>query len=164
MRLGTRVLFTSLRHAPGLVRAIADVSIGKKARNPNPEVLREAVARQMKYVKAVLTPIELALFGRKQEFMDEIIRDFREHFRQGADGFVKDGQLCVEPWGFRLEDVPFERVRLYYGSRDTNTPVQMGRNMAARLKGAVFKEYEGETHMTLFENHGDDILRDIVEH
>ncbi len=164
MRLGTRILFASLRHAPGFVRAIAEFSIGKKARNPNPEVLREAVARQMKYVKAVLTPTELEQFGKKQEFMDEIVQDFREHFRQGADGFVRDGQLCVEPWGFRLEDVPFERVRLYYGSRDTNTPAQMGRNMAAKLRSAVYKEYEGETHTTLFENHGDDILRDIVEH
>ncbi len=36
--------------------------------------------------------------------------------------------------------------------------------MAAKLKGAVFKEYEGETHMTLSENHGEEILRDVVEH
>ncbi len=164
MRLGTRILFASLRHAPSLVRTIADVSIGKKARNPNPEVLREAIVRQMKYVKAVLTPAELELFGKKQEFVDEIVMDLREHFRQGSDGFVKDGRLCVEPWGFRVEDVPFEGVRLYYGSRDNNTPGQMGRTMAARLKGAVFREYEGETHMTLLENHGEDILRDIVEH
>ena len=154
------ILFASLRYASGLVGAIADVSMGEKVRNPNPEVLREAIVRQMKYVKAVLTPTELELFGKKQEFEDEIIQDFREHFRQGSEGLFRDGQLCVEPWGLRLEDVPFEGVRLYYA----NTPAQMGINMAAKLKGAASKEYEGETHMTLFENHGDDILRDIVEH
>ena len=164
MRLGTRILFAGLRYAPGLVGAIADISIGKKARNPNPEVLREAIVRQMKYVKAVLTPTELELFGKKPMFVDEIIQDFRERFRQGSEGFFRDGRLCVEPWGFRMEDVPFEGVRLYYGSKDTNTPAQMGRNMAAKLKGAVFQEFEGETHMTLFENHGDDILKDIMEH
>ena len=55
-------------------------------------------------------------------------------------------------------------MRLYFGSEDINTPVRMGRNMAAKLKRAVFKEYEGDTHVTLFENHADDILRDIVVH
>ena len=164
MRLGTRILFAGLRYAPGLVGAIADVTIGKKARHSNPEVLREAVVPQMKYVKALLTPTELELFGKKEEFVDEIIQDFREHFRQGSKGFVKDGRLCVEPWGFKLEDIPFEGVRLYYGSKDTNTPARMGMNMAAKLKDAVFKEFEAETHMTLFANHLDDILRDIVEH
>jgi len=40
----------------------------------------------------------------------------------------------------------------------------MGRNMAAKLKDAVFREYNSETHLTLLDTHGDDILRDITEH
>ena len=157
-------MLASLRYAPGLVRVLAEFSIGKTARDPDPDVLRDVIAAQTKYAKAMLTPAEVELFGENQEFIDAITRDYREHFRQGSEGFVRDGRLNVEPWGFRLKDVPFEGVRLYYGSKDINTPAQMGRNMAAKLKAAVFKEYEGETHMTLLENHEDDILRDIVEH
>lgn len=164
MRLATRMLFAGLRYAPGLVGAVADFAIGKNARNQDPEIMRKKIAGQMKYIEAMLTPRERQLFGKKPEFVEEILQDFREHFRQGAKGFVRDGQLNVQPWGFRLKDVSFPGVRLYYGSEDTNTPPQMGRNMAAKLKNAVFREYEGETHMTLFENHGDDILRDIVKH
>ena len=158
------MLFNSLRYAPGLVGIIADMLIGKKARDPDSEVLRKTVVGQMKYLKAMLTPNERMLFEKRPGTIDEIIDDIRETFRQGPTGFVRDGQLNVEPWSFRLEDVPFAGVRLYYGSMDTNTPARMGRNMAARLKGAMFKEYEGETHMTLFDNHRDDILRYIMDH
>ena len=164
MRLGTRLLFAGLRYAPGLVGVLADLSIGKQARGSNTEVLRQKWQRQMRYMKAMLTPTEQRLFEEEPEFIDELVQDFREHFRQGPKGFVRDGQLNVQPWGFRLEDITFPGVRLYYGSDDINTPPQMGKNMAAKLKGAVYREYEGETHLTLFDNHGDDILRDIVEH
>lgn len=117
----------------------------------------------MKYIKAMLTPEECEIAEKDPKFIDEIVEDFREHFRQGPKGFVRDGQLLVEPWGFPLEDVHFEGVRLYYGSEDTNTPASTGRSMAARLKGSVYREYERETHMTLLENHCDEILRDFVE-
>lgn len=55
-------------------------------------------------------------------------------------------------------------MRLYHGFENINTPVRMGRRMAAKLKGAVSKEYEGELHMTLFDNYREDISRDIVKH
>ena len=90
MRLGTRMLFAGLRYAPGLVRVVSDLPIGRKARDPNPEVLRKKMASQMKYVNAMLTPTERKLFEKKPEIVDEIIQDFREHFRQGPKGFVKD--------------------------------------------------------------------------
>ena len=158
------MLFAGLHYAPRLVGVLADLLIGRKARDSNPEALRHKVNRQMKYLKRVLTPTEQKIFEReKPKFIDELVQDFREQFRQGPKGFVRDGQLNVLPWGFRLEDIPFRGVRLYYGSEDTNTPAQMGKNMAAKLKDAVFTEYKDETHMTLFDNHGDDILRDIVE-
>ena len=161
MRLGTRMMLASLRYAPGLVRAFADWSIGKMARDPDPDVSRDVIAAR---IKSMLTPAEVELFGENQEFIDAITRNYREHFRQGSEGFVTDGRLNVEPWGFRLEDVPFEGVRLYYGSKEINIPAQTGRNMAAKLKAAVFKEYEGETHLTLLKNRGADVFRDIVEH
>ena len=164
MRLGTRILFASLRYAPGLVGVLSDLSIGRQARDLSSDDLKKKMGRQMKYLKAMLTPTERKLFEEEPEIIDEIVQDLKEHFRQGSKGFVRDGQLNVQPWGFRLEDVSFRGIRLYYGSEDINTPAQMGRNMAAKLKDAVCKEYKGETHLTLFGNHADDILRDVVEH
>lgn len=162
-RQGTRILFAAFRYTPGLLRWLAEALVGKMVRDPNPEVMRRQLASQMSYVKAMLSAKERETFD-KSRFVDELVQDLREHFRQGPHGFVRDGQINVEPWGFELEDVPFPGVRLYYGSEDTNTPRRVGENMAAKLKGAVFKAYEGETHMTLFDKHAEDILRDIAEH
>ena len=163
MRLGTRLLFAGFRYAPNLVGAGADFLIGRKARRSNPETLRKEIEHQMKYLKAIVAPEERKLV-EEPKFIDELIEDLQEHFRQGPRGFIRDGQLLVEPWDFKLEDISFPRIKLYYGSKDINTPPQMGISMATRLRGSVYKEYENETHMTLFENHGVEILRDIVDH
>lgn len=95
--------------------------------------------------EAMRSPSERQLFGGKPKFVEEVLQDFGENFRQGAKGFVGDGQLSLQPWGFRLENVPFPGLRLCYGSEDINTPPRMGRNMAAKLKDAVSREHEGET-------------------
>lgn len=63
-------------------------------------------------------------------------------------------------WGFELEDIEYEGVKLYYGTKDTNTPVQMGRTMARRLRNAVLREFGGETHMSIVD-HTEDILKDL---
>ncbi|TKA47842.1 hypothetical protein B0A49_12723 [Cryomyces minteri] len=91
----------------------------------------------------------VALFEEKSEIIDEMIQDFREHFREGPKAFVKDGQL--NGWGF-------------YESEDINTPARIGGNKAGKLKDAVFREYKDETHMTLFDKYGDDVSTDNVEH
>ena len=163
MRLGTRLLFAGFRYAPNLIGAGTDLLIGRKARRSNPESLRRETKHQMKYLKAIAAPEELVLF-EKPRFIDELVEDLQEHFRQGPKGFIRDGQILVEPWNFKLEDVSFPTIRLYYGSKDINTPPQMGMSIAAKLQGSVYKEFENETHMTLFENRGVEILRDIAEH
>lgn len=112
----------------------------------------------------MLTERERALIEKKLGAINMMVKILREHFRQGVQGFVKDGQMNVQPWGFRLEDIALEAVRFYYGADDVNTPARMGREMAAKLKSAVFNEYEGETHITLAENHGEDIMRDMMKH
>ncbi|KAI4132972.1 MAG: hypothetical protein LQ338_000439 [Usnochroma carphineum] len=160
MRLGTRLLYAGLRYAPSLVGAVANVLVGRKARILEPEELK-GIMPHLKYLKAVVAPNERELLENPY-FIMGMVQAFQEHFRQGPKGFIRDGQLLLEPWGFKLEDIPFPGVRLYYGSEDINTPPQMGRNMAAKLERSVYKEYEGETHKTLFGKHGDDILRDIA--
>ncbi|KAI8400369.1 hypothetical protein FOFC_19204 [Fusarium oxysporum] len=59
-------------------------------------------------------------------------------------------KLNTEPWGFNLEDIDYEGIRLWYGSADENTSPEMGRYMAGRLPKAVYKEYPGETHYTIW--------------
>ena len=117
MPWGTRLLFASLGYAPGLVGILTDLLIGRDARNKSAEDLQKTIEQQMKYVNKSLAPSEREAF-EKPEFIRELIQDLQETFRQGSQGFVRDGQLMAEPWGFRLENVSYPGIRLYYGSED----------------------------------------------
>ncbi|KAJ9662537.1 hypothetical protein H2201_006025 [Coniosporium apollinis] len=158
VRLGTRILLLSMSWAPQAMRRMVDWSFVRAAQHPDPQVLRQTVLSQLKWGneserKHLLSdPVNFEL----------LLRILREHFRQGAQGFIKDGQIGTKPWGFSLEDVESDVV-LWYGTDDVNTPALMGRYMASRLKKAELKEYVGETHWTIFDNHGEEVLRDMLK-
>jgi hypothetical protein len=66
----------------------------------------------------------------------------------------------VGEWGFELEEVAFEGLRLHYGTKDVNTRVEVGRAMAGRLRDALLREFEGETHLSIMDR-TEEILRDL---
>ena len=96
MRWGTRLLFASLRYAPGLVRILGDLLIGRDATNKSAEELQNHRAADEVY-KPMLAPCEYEAFG-KPEFTRELIHDVQETLH-GSPGFVRDGQLMAGPWG-----------------------------------------------------------------
>ncbi|KAL2840425.1 Alpha/Beta hydrolase protein [Aspergillus pseudoustus] len=82
-------------------------------------------------------------------------------FAQGSAATVQEARLLSQDWGFRLEDVGYDRIQIWHGEKDTNVPIEMVRSMAARLPHADLREYEGESHFTLSE-HIDEILDELV--
>lgn len=58
------------------------------------------------------------------------VRDFRQVYAQGGAGHGLEMKLNTKPWGFNLEDIEYESIRLWYGSADENTSPEMGRYMA----------------------------------
>ena len=56
-----------------------------------------------------------------QEQRERLLRIFFEAFSQGAEGCVHETQLLMQDWGFRFEDVVYDRIIL--GSADA--PVRM---------------------------------------
>lgn len=159
VRWGTKVLGYSVMNFPGLVRWLIERSIVLKAQDPDPEPYRRFILNQLRWGKAS----ERKAIESDPENLELVIRITREAFRQGAQGFVKECQILTEPWGFGLSDVEFEGIRLWYGTDDINTPARMGRDMAGRLKNARLKEYDGETHFTLFDRCGEEVLREMLE-
>lgn len=72
-------------------------------------------------------------------------------------------KLNTEPWGFNLEDIEYESIRLWYGSADENTSLEIGRYMAERLLKAAYKEYPEETHYTIWrEDLLTEFLKDLI--
>lgn len=70
-------------------------------------------------------------------------------------------QLLTQDWGFRFEDVAYDKIQLWHGTQDKNAPVQMVRYMVERLPHSVLREFEGENHFTLF-RHLEEIVSDLV--
>ncbi|KPI40398.1 uncharacterized protein AB675_7717 [Cyphellophora attinorum] len=97
-----------------------------------------------------------------QPGMEEgIIRLWQEVYRQGVDGHIEDSSVQLDDWGFRLEDVGYPGIKLWYGEKDVNTPPNMGKYLAARLEASVYKEYPGKSHFTMWQ-HIEEILSDLL--
>jgi hypothetical protein len=69
---------------------------------------------------------------------------------QGAWAHAKEMELHWKPWGFELDDVGFPGIRLWYGKQNEVGTAEMGKHMASRLEGAVYRDYEGESQYTMF--------------
>lgn len=73
-----------------------------------------------------------------------------EPFAQGSRGFVQEAYLLSHPYGFRLENVRFEKkIQIWHGTKDTNSPIEMVRYMKERLGHCDLHELDGETHFTI---------------
>jgi pimeloyl-ACP methyl ester carboxylesterase len=83
-----------------------------------------------------------------------------EGLRQGTRGFALEARLLVRPWGFRLEEMRVP-VHVWHGSQDVDTPVAMGRAVAARIPDSQLTVCPGEGHMLLFP-HWEEILTQLI--
>lgn len=79
---------------------------------------------------------------------------------QGTRGFALEARLIVRPWGFRLEDIRVP-VQVWHGTEDVDTPVAMGKAVAARIPGSRLTICTGEGHMLLFP-HWEEILAQLI--
>lgn len=132
--------------------------VAPAATDPDPKVTEAFLLKTAKYQSKE----EQALF--EDPFYMDVVRDtFRETYRQGGDGANEEMRTLGENWGFRLEDIEAKRIRFFYGTADTNTPIRMGRYMQDRLKGATLKEFLGKTHFTIDDDKGEAILQGVLQ-
>jgi pimeloyl-ACP methyl ester carboxylesterase len=85
-----------------------------------------------------------------------------EPFRQGASGTVHEAKLLTsKDWGFKLEDVDYDRVQIWHGVKDINANIAMIRYMADRIPNSELTEFEEDTHYTMYK-HIEPALRSLV--
>ncbi|KAI0101511.1 Alpha/Beta hydrolase protein [Nemania sp. FL0031] len=97
-----------------------------------------------------------------QETRAALLRSLFEPFSQGTAPLVREAQLLTwEGWGFLPEEVLYDRVLIWHGTDDTQSPIRIVRDLAARLPHCVLREFGGETHFTLVKNLGR-ILEELV--
>ncbi|CAJ0542971.1 Ff.00g003450.m01.CDS01 [Fusarium sp. VM40] len=125
------------------------------AQDPDPSKMEAVWKEQLKGFQ----PADREVLA-KPDALQSAVKVFRQVYAQGGAGHGMDMKLITEPWGFQIEDIDYEGIRLWYGSADENTSPEMGRYMAERLPKSVYKEYPGETHYSLWR---EDLLEEFLE-
>lgn len=70
-----------------------------------------------------------------------------EAFRHGSAGLVHEARLLTHDWGFRFEDVVYDKVMLWHGTKDTNAPISQIRYLAAKLPHHELVEYDSNHYI-----------------
>jgi pimeloyl-ACP methyl ester carboxylesterase len=126
-------------------------------RDPDPNAFREVA---LKGLKAMSEPDREFLKDDQNATM--LVDALREDFRQGSsEGLAYDGRLLGN-WDFDIQDIDAE-VKLWYGDKDINCPVGMGRKIAETLKHGELTVLPGEGHITALANHVEEIFRELSQ-
>lgn len=83
-----------------------------------------------------------------------------ESFRQGGQGNL-EVLSGVRSWGFRVEQVTFEKLFLWHGEEDHIMPVGPARLLAQALPHCTATFYAGEGHFSTVANHAQEIFHTL---
>lgn len=137
-------------------------------RNPTSEAAEAADATELRKrieadLRSYLTGEELA-FSLEDGAMTSAVQGYQQIYAQGASAHAYGIAVNMRSRGFRLEDISFPGVKLWYGSDDMHTTPTMGKYMSKRLAGSVYKEHQGRTHLTIWNKENlEDMLSDLVD-
>jgi pimeloyl-ACP methyl ester carboxylesterase len=90
-----------------------------------------------------------------------LTRQIFEAFRQGTGPAVYEARLLTSSWGIKFEDVTYNKIRIWQGTKDANAPIEMMRYLAKRLPHCELTEFSDNTHFTLHSSL-DHILSEMV--
>ena len=99
------------------------------------------------------------ILAKDPKLMEILVEEFKEAFRTGPDGVTHEEKIYASPWGFDLRDIsPDLQVDLWYGGKDVNVPISMGREMCKLIPNCKGYFYPDEGHMSLVFNYLGDIM------
>ena len=155
MMLTNRVQFALARRMPWLVQVLFWGYLGRYRRYVDDEEGLELLGAKMAQGlrKSTEDPDVPKLY----------VRETLEAFRQGSRGAAYDASLFVQPWGFELEDVTFEKVYLWHGERDVHVPVEMARALATKLPQCRARYFADEDHLAVVFNHLEEVMKTMSQ-
>ncbi|KAF7592146.1 hypothetical protein BBP40_000633 [Aspergillus hancockii] len=159
MSLRSRVLWNLAKWFPDLGGVYSDWVLVPAARNPDPKVMEEVLA---KATKSNFNKTDSSVF-EDENILRHTAKILRESFRQGSRGYVQEGRILTQPWGFDLREIEFRGVRLWCGDSDRHTPIEMARWMADRIEGSILTEWKGYSHFTFTDEHTEQVVKGMLE-
>ncbi len=90
-----------------------------------------------------------------------LVQAMAESFRQGAEGNLEVVLAEVQPWGFRVEEITFEKLFVWHGEQDRIMPVAPVRLLVQNLPHCTATFYPDEGHFSTLANHAQEILHTL---
>jgi pimeloyl-ACP methyl ester carboxylesterase len=111
------------------------------------------------YKFSTMEKTDSELLKNKQIFKNYRL-DLLNAFRQGIRGASKDLELYTKDWGFDLQKIQ-TKVFLFYGEKDKNVSVKMGKFLESQLPNVQAKYYSDEGHF-IMRSHTEEILLSLL--
>ena len=96
-----------------------------------------------------------------QEIRKLLVQAMVESFRQGGEGNLEAALAGVQPCGFQVEQIAFEKMFVWHGEQDHIVPVALARLLAQALPHCTATFYPDEGHFSTVANHAQDILNTL---
>lgn len=136
--------------------AMLDLSMGRAGRDKDPKVLEGAVDKAMEG-----RPEAERIVWKNERVRFAAIESVRGAFRQGGRPAATELMILCD-WGFQLEEIAGEGVRIWHGKLDRNVPFCMAEQAAELMPEAKTHFLENEGHLSLSANHISNILADLI--
>ena len=105
-------------------------------------------------MKTLISPVDAEVLTG--DFADYLVSTIRDGLAPGSDGWWDDGVAWFEPWGFELGAIATP-VILLQGRQDRFVPFGHGAWLAGQIPGVDARLLENDGHLTLYENHLDEV-------
>jgi pimeloyl-ACP methyl ester carboxylesterase len=154
MMSSNRTFFFFARRMPFIVKMLMK---GQMKTFENAEKTEKVMKKE---IEKLPEPDKKIMMDKK--FLDIMIAEIKEAFRNGVNGPAYEGKIYARPWGFDLKDIsPDIQVYIWHGDSDVNVPISMGRKMCELIPNCQGKFYPNEGHLSVGQNHLDEILETL---
>ena len=163
MSWGNWLTFIGLMYFPWITRLLQKKAASVLNTMPNEKIIEQIGGRVTERTARFVGPDLMYLL--EPERMGTMLDLYREHYKQGIEGYMEDGRVMTTDWGFDLKDIPAELpIQLWYSKKDTNVPFQMGEAIRSRLSSPPeFHIDEHETHLQLVLKCSGSALESLLE-
>jgi pimeloyl-ACP methyl ester carboxylesterase len=125
------------------------------------EMLAAAPDQVQEIISSLLSPADAAVLT--PSLAEYLVRSANDGLAPGPDGWWDDNIADVAPWGFELDSITTP-VQIWHGRQDRFVPFGHGRWLADHVPGAEAHLSDDDGHLSLTENHLDEIYDWLLGH
>lgn len=165
MNFNNWLIFKGFMYFPAGIRWVQNKVATMLRSAPDERIVEVTKSRFSKQSYKWLSPNEKDIgILRDPEFITLMLVFYREHYKQGVEGYMEEGRVLTSDLGFRVEDIRASLpIQLWYGRQDTNVPLRIGEEIATRLRSRPDLYVKDETHLGLALKYSFDALERLLE-